>query len=209
MDLHESPPAPDEGTPQPSPAPPPVRRWPLGILTLGVVIIIVGGVMLFGGDGDEPAVSVPTLGDSLGLPTRDGEVAADFSIDLFDGTGFRLTDHLATDGRPVVLNLWASWCGPCRAEMPAFDAASREHTDVFFLGVAVEDTEAAARAFADEVAVTYALAFDEDDRVGRRYPSPGLPATFFITSDGTIAKTVFGQLHQEQLDAFIAESFGS
>lgn len=204
MDAHES----TDAQSPPEQSSPPARRWPLGLLTLIVVGVIVGGVIVFGGGDDDAALSVPDLGDSLGLPTRDGEVAADFSLDLLDGTPFRLSDHLATDGRPVVLNLWASWCGPCRAEMPAFDASSQEHTDVFFIGVAVEDTEGAAREFADEIAVTYALAFDEDDRVGRRYPSPGLPATFFITADGTIAKTVFGQIHQEQLDEFIAESFG-
>jgi peroxiredoxin len=86
---------------------------------------------------------------------------------------------------------------------------AREHTDVFFLGVAVEDEPAAAREFADEVGVGYALAIDEADRVGRRYPTPGLPATFFITEDGVIAKTVFGQIDEGQLAEFIEESFGS
>jgi thiol-disulfide isomerase/thioredoxin len=84
----------------------------LGALTLLVIAIVVGGVLLFGGDDQGAAVSVPDLTESLGLTTQNGEVAADFAIDLMDGTGFRLSDHLAVDGRPVILNLWASWCGP-------------------------------------------------------------------------------------------------
>lgn len=187
----------------------PTRRWPLGVLTLIVAAIIVGGVVIFGGTSDDAAVDVADLSESLGLPTHNGEPAADFALTLFDGSEFRLSDHLANDGRPVVLNLWASWCGPCRAEMPAFDAAAQANTEVFFIGVAVEDVLDAALAFADEVAVSYALAFDEADRVSRRYPAPGLPATFFITADGAIAKTVFGQIDEAQIEGFIEESFGA
>jgi thiol-disulfide isomerase/thioredoxin len=192
----------DDGTPTPATF---RRRWPLGALTLIVVAAIVGGLLLFGDNaGSESSAE---LAGALGLPTQNGEAAPDFSLTLLDGTDFRLTDHLTNDGRPVILNLWASWCGPCRAEMPAFDVASKLHTDVFFLGVAVEDDPIAAEEFAAEIGVTYALAIDEADRVGRRYPSPGLPATYFISTDGLIVRTVFGQIDEDQIDQLIAESF--
>jgi peroxiredoxin len=178
------------------------------VLTLLVVAVIAGGVWLFGGGGTDTP-DIPDLGDGLGLDTQTGDPAPDFALDLLDGTPFRLTDHLADDGRPVVLNLWASWCSPCRAEMPAFDAASRVHTDVFFLGVAVEDAPDAARAFAEEIEVSYPLAIDESERVARRYTSPGLPATFFISSDGGIVRTVFGQLDEDDIAQLISESFGT
>lgn len=165
---------------------------------------VVGGVILLGGDDTTPSTStIPELGGSF--PTPAGEAAPDFSIELLDGTTFRLTDHLATDGRPVVLNLWASWCGPCRAEMPALDAAATAHPEVFFLGVAVDDDPVAAADFADEIGVGYALAIDEADRVGRRYPSPGLPATFLISADRSIIRTVFGAVDESDLEALIAE----
>ena len=183
-----------------------VRRWPFGALTLVVVAAIAGGLLLFGGETSDS--SDPDLEGALGLPTQNGEAAPDFSIDLLDGTNFQLSDHLTTDGRPVILNLWASWCGPCRAEMPAFDAMSKVHTDVLFLGVAVEDDPTAAREFAAEIGVSYPLAIDEDYRVGRRYPSPGLPATYLIAADGAIARTVFGQMDEDQLEELIAGLFG-
>ncbi len=183
------------------------RRWPLGVLTLLVVTVITGGMLLFGDNAPaSTSIAVPEL--ARGLPTRTGEAAPDFALVLLDGTDFRLSDHLADDGRPVVLNLWASWCAPCRAEMPAIDAAAGIHTDVLFLGVAVEDDPIAAEEFAGEIGVSYPLAIDVADRVGRRYPSPGLPATFFIATDGSIVRTVFGQLHEEQLETLISESFG-
>jgi len=185
----------------------PARRWPFGALTLIVVAAIAVGIAVFGGNADSDG-SDPDLDGALGLPTQNGETAPDFSIDLLDGTSFRLTDHLASARRPAVLNLWASWCGPCRAEMPAFDAASKVHRDVLFLGVAVEDNPTAAREFAAEIGVSYPLAIDEDDRVGRRYPSPGLPATYLISSDGAIVRTIFGQIDEDQLEELIAEEFG-
>jgi thiol-disulfide isomerase/thioredoxin len=183
------------------------RRMPLGVLTLIVIVVVGIGVMVFG-DESEPAVTVPDLEGALGLPTQNGEAAPDFSIDLLDGTTFRLTDHLRDDRRPVILNLWASWCGPCRAEMPAFDAVSKVQTDVLFLGVAVQDDPGAAAQFAEEIGVSYPLAIDDADRVGRRYPSPGLPATYFISADGVIVRTVFGQLDEDQLAELITGLFG-
>jgi len=180
------------------------RRWPLGALTLLMVAFVVIGVAIFGGDDDAAGPTIPTLGGS----TPTGNEAPDFAIDLLDGTRFRLSDHLATDGRPVILNLWASWCGPCREEMPALDAVAAGNPEIFLIGVAVDDEPSAARRFAGEVGVTYALAIDEDNEVGARYPSPGLPATFFIDENGQIVRIVFGAVTQEQVETLIAELFG-
>ena len=177
------------------------RRWPLGTLTLVVVAFVAIGAMVL---ADDPEPSIPTIDG--GTPT--GDEAPDFAIDLLDGTRFRLTEHLAADGRPVILNLWASWCGPCRAEMPALDAVAAGNPEIFLIGVAVDDEPSAARRFADEIGVSYALAIDEDDTVGRRYPSPGLPATFFIDERRQIVRIVFGGVTQEQVEALIDELFG-
>ena len=156
------------------------------------------------------AMAVPLLAWQLTLrDTREsllhraieiGTEAPDFTIDLLDGGIFTLTDHLERDGRPVLMNFWASWCLPCREEMPALEAAAaRSRSDVFILGVAVNDTEAAVREFARQVDVSYALAVDFDGYLVERYPTPGLPTTWLITLDGTIAARWFGQLDQSQL----------
>ena len=162
--------------------------------------------MLFGGDDTPATPTIPDLGGLL--PPITGEVAPDFTIELLDGTTFSLSGHLATDGRPVLLNLWASWCNPCREEMPTLDAASRARPDVYFLGIAIEDDPVAAEAFAAEVAVSYSLGIDESDRVGRLYPSPGLPTTFLISSDGVIVRTVYGRLDEADITEMMATEFG-
>ena len=191
---------------EPAPAAPArPRRWPLGALSIVVIGFVAAGMIFLGGGNEPTAPTLPQLGS---FPTATGDEAPDFTIELLDGTTFRLSTHLADDGRPVLLNLWASWCTPCREEMPALDAAATAHPDVYFLGVAVEDDPTAAANFAAEVGVGYALAIDEAERVGSRYLSPGLPATFFISADGRIVKTVFGAVDEAEVDAFIAEAFG-
>lgn len=179
-----------------------------------LIALIAGGVALYawiqGRGADEPQDDRPLFatlapGDP---PVETGDVASAFSVQTLDGGTFSLADHVADDGRPVFLNLWASWCFPCRAEMPAIDAASLRHPGVKFVGVAVEDRLAAAADFADEIGVSYTLAFDTDGVVADGYPFLGLPATFLISGEGVLLKRVFGQVIEEQIDAEIATFFG-
>lgn len=146
-----------------------------------------------------------TTGDAVPGEVQIEEPAPDFTLVLFNGTRFSLSDHLERDGRPVVLNFWASWCVPCREEMPDFDAVAGRHPELLFLGVAVQDTETAAREFAEEVAVSYPLGIDIDGELAALYPILGLPTTWFITTDGTIAAQYAGQLREDSLEMLIGE----
>lgn len=130
----------------------------------------------------------------------DSDVAPDFTVELLGGGSFTLSDHLADDGRPLILNLWASWCAPCRAEMPDISAYAIANPHISVVGVAVEDVREKATEFADEVQVSYPLGFDEGD-FRDLYPSIGLPATYFINPDGTIAAVINGIVTEESLDA--------
>jgi thiol-disulfide isomerase/thioredoxin len=126
------------------------------------------------------------------------DIAPDFTVELLDGGTFTLSEHLSEDGRPLILNLWASWCVPCRVEIPDISAYSESTDDVVVLGVAVEDRLEDSIAFADEVDASYPLAFgNEEFRIA--YPSLGLPATYFINADGTIANVVNGIMTQKSL----------
>ena len=190
--------APTEVT-QPDPLTPKGGRWRLGLLTLIAIAAVVVGVIAFGGGDDTSLPTLPTgLQPSSGTPNG-GDQAPDFEVVTFEGVTFRLSDHLATDGRPVILNLWASWCPPCRAEMPSFDRVASDRQDVLVLGIAVDDDLAPAQGFAQEIAVTYPLAFDADEIVADLYPTPGLPATFAIARDGSIRRVVFGGLDEDQI----------
>lgn len=136
------------------------------------------------------------------------EIAPDFTVQLFDGSTFNLVQHFETDGRPVVLNLWASWCAPCRAEMPDFDAFQSEQPGILVLGIAVSDREELARALAEELGVSYTLGFDAAETVAAAYPPLGMPSTWFIGQDRTIQKQVTGQISLATLRELSAGSFG-
>lgn len=131
--------------------------------------------------------------------------APDFTVELIGGASFTLSEHLAVDGRPVVLNFWASWCFPCREEMPDFDAVSHEVPEVLVIGIAVEDTPQAAREFAAEVGVSYPLGIDLDRTVASAYSVFGLPTTLIINENGTMLREVTGQLTKERLLELIAQ----
>lgn len=180
----------------------------LGRLAILFAIVIVGGLIainVVGGDSD--VVGIPDPAD-LPRGALAGEAAPPFSLVMFDGTSFDLAAHVAGDGRPIVLNFWASWCFPCRTEMPEFDEVAIEHPDVLFLGVAIEDTEAPAREFAEEVQVSYPLGIDGDGTISAAYPHIGLPTTYLIDGDGTVRRQIQGQVTKALLEAIVEFDFG-
>lgn len=142
-------------------------------------------------------------GAHLGAPgLRPGRVAPDFSLTTFDGAIVRLSDYR---GRPVVLNFWASWCPPCRAEAPALSKVATVKSDqVAFLGIDVRDREAKARAFVTEFAVPYPNGPDPGG-VEAQYRGVGIPYTVFIAADGTVKRVWLGPLDEQRLIAFLEE----
>lgn len=131
-----------------------------------------------------------------------GERAPSFVVEVIDGGRFDLDEHLATDRRPLVLNLWASWCVPCRTEIPALSAFSDNRTDVRVLGVAVDDTERSAIDFAREIEATYPLALGTSE-FEDAYPRIGLPVTYVIDEDGVITDLFNGILDEEILTQLV------
>jgi thiol-disulfide isomerase/thioredoxin len=152
--------------------------------------------------------SPPQLADLPGAELPAGKPAPDFTVTTFDGATFTLSEHLATDGRPVFLNLWASWCAPCRAEMPDLDDAATNNPGVAFIGVAVQDVRGKSQDFAEEIGVGYPLAFDEDREVDNAYAPIGLPASYIISTDGRIVERIFGPLTGAQIEDKLEAHFG-
>ena len=113
-------------------------------------------------------------------------------------------------GRVLVVNFWASWCGPCRAEQPALSAVARAWRDrgVVFIGVNVQDTRAAALAYVDEFQVPYQSLFDRSAQIAAKLPAVALPTTFILDRDGVIAYQLTGKttvpILRERLNGLLA-----
>jgi len=124
---------------------------------------------------------------------RQGFAAPDFTLDLLGGGEVTLSD---LRGKPVVVNLWASWCPPCRAEMPAIEKVYQDYQDLglVILGVNTtnQDSEADAAAFVRDYELTFPIPLDRDGSVSMRYALRGLPTTFFIDREGIIRSVVVG-----------------
>jgi thiol-disulfide isomerase/thioredoxin len=191
------------------------RRMPVAwkiATTVMAVTVFAGAVALTRPAGSPQSDAAGSVSiDVAGFPkgALAGEPAPDMSVALFDGSRFVMSEYRSTDGRPLVLNLWASWCGPCRVEIPEFSRVAEENPQVAFLGVAVEDATGPAEAFAAEVGASYPLGIDDNLSVTDNYPFIGLPVTYLIGADGSITRQVNGQISGETLKAFIHHDFGT
>lgn len=129
-----------------------------------------------------------------------GQPAPEVVADLFTGGEWRLSEHLAVVGRPVLLNLWASWCEPCEEEIPVISDFALDHPEVTVVGVAVRDDRKAAAAFAERLSPSYPMGFDAGGRLRDRYVGFGLPAVFLIDSRGIIVAQLEGGVQRADLE---------
>ena len=131
-----------------------------------------------------------------------GHPAPDFALETLDGQAFVLSEITgpsatgAAGGTPVVLNFWATWCGPCQRELPALQgAAERYDGDVLIVGVDQGETADVVQPMVDELGLTFAIPMDTDGAVGSRYNVRGLPTTYFIDADGVIQEIWSGEMN--------------
>ncbi len=170
---------------------------------LGLVLLV--GALLLAAACAAPPRAPGGAGSGGNQPTAvEGAPAPGFHFISFDGKPVALADFA---GRGVVLNFWASWCVPCRAEMPFFEKVARspEAKGVAFIGLALLDDEPSSRAFLNEVGVTYPTGPDPNNEIARSYQVVGLPTTIFIRPDGTVARKWAGPISEEQLQEFLRD----
>jgi peroxiredoxin len=126
-----------------------------------------------------------------------GAAAVAFDLKTLDGEPLRLEKF---KGRALIMNFFASWCDPCREEMPLINTlASRANAKGYaVLGIAVQDRRASVIEFAKEMKTVFTLALDLDSKVQRAYRVFGPPATFFLDADGVLRDFVLGPLTAER-----------
>ncbi len=155
------------------------------------------------------AVLVVGLGAGWALRSDTADVAEvggpapDFTVPLIGGGTFNLADQLDTAPSMVVLNLWASWCIPCRTEIPEISAFAEAHPELKVIGVAVQDTESGANQFAEELMPSYDLAIG-DSAFEAAYPRLGLPVTYVINENGTVVEVFTGMITRQTLDDLVS-----
>ncbi len=149
----------------------------------------------------EPSMQTEPTSQSDPTESSKMPLAPDFTVYELDGNAVRLSDFF---GKPIVLNFWASWCGPCRSEMPEFDAASQElQGEVTFLMVNMTDggqeTVETASALVAQEGYQFPVYYDTDMDAATVYGVYSLPTTYFINADGALIAQATGAIDAETL----------
>ena len=163
----------------------------IGLAVLGLVAVLAWGLTR-----KEPVTG-------LSGETRVGLPAPHFTIELLDGGEMALSELSG----PVVVNFWASWCAPCWEEAPGLERAWRRFMPygVTFVGINVQDSEAAARDYIDDLGVTYPNGRDEDGTITVDYGVVGLPVTFFIGSSGIVERRWVGNIPESRVSSWVED----
>lgn len=170
----------------------PQPRRGLGLSSIVLLMGIVAVAAVFG---------VALARQQLTQP--DSGAAPDFTVETFDGQTLTLSE---LRGSVVMINFWASWCGPCRDEAPELQAAweyYQNRGDVVFLGIAYADNGPRSLAFMDEFGVTYLNAPDLGTRVSEAYRIQGVPETFIIDREGNISQFIYAGITADRLISII------
>ncbi len=136
-----------------------------------------------------------------------GSTAPDFNLPSLDGSTMKLSDYL---GRPVWINVWASWCPPCRAEMPDIVAVSREYvppaetaanSGLAIILISIGEAAETVRKYAETTKIQLPVIVDQEYRITENYRVSGLPTHFFIGQDGHLKDFAIGGLKPKAMRA--------
>ncbi len=169
-----------------------------GGLLLGAAI----GLVIFAAPISAPATAAAATNAPAPAPVV-AAPAPDFELDTVDGEAIRLSD---LRGKVVAVNFWATWCSPCRLEMPDLQARADAFGDrLAVLGVNFDETPAEVKTFRDEVGVRFPLLMDPGAVVQHLYRVVGYPTTYFIDSEGIIRFQHLGLMSAKQIDNYLEQ----
>jgi cytochrome c biogenesis protein CcmG/thiol:disulfide interchange protein DsbE len=184
----------------------PSRRGPAGVripARVAAVAVAAFTAMVVaacsGGGAASPAAPGGSSAASLTAGPTVGSLAPGLALTDLDGRPVSLADYR---GRPVVLNYWASWCGPCRDEFPALKAAQEAHAaaGLAVLGVLFKDDPGPAKDFIAKEGATWTTLADPDGTGAATFRVVAPPTTFFIDADGVVRDLQVGGMTPDQLD---------
>jgi peroxiredoxin len=176
------------------------KKW-LGI----ALMIVLIGLAAFNLYEDRKKVTdigetgIAVSNDKNGIPV--GEKAPDFQVETMDGEKVKLSDYR---GKKVFLNFWATWCPPCKAEMPYMQSFYEEKPEnVEVLAVNLEESASKAKDFADQYGLTFPVLLDHSGAVAEVYDIYTIPTTYVLNEDGTVHQKIIGPMDEAMMKDLI------
>jgi len=164
------------------------------ILGLALIVILVLGLLMMGcSSRSEPEVA------------QVGGIAPDFKLQGSDGQSVSLSDF---EGRPVLINFWATWCGPCAYEMPYLQEVHDGWSDkeVVLLIINIGESSSTVEKFMQEHNLSFPVLLDTKKIVAQKYNISAIPTTFFISKDGTVQEKIIGAFpNKEEIENRLAK----
>ncbi|MEM7346395.1 MAG: TlpA disulfide reductase family protein [Chloroflexota bacterium] len=179
------------------------NRWFWGMII--ALVVILGGVwILF---SQTLADGGAAVGEAIELEPAPiaGHPAPDFELVNLEGEMVRLSDF---QGTPVIINFWATWCGPCRAEFPDFQEAAVDNADsLVIIGInnTANDQADLVGDFVAEMGATFPIVLDESGDAAETYNVLGLPTTIFVDRDGIVSEVFTGPINKAYIEAKLSE----
>ncbi len=185
-----------------------MKNKSLIIIALAFAVVMALAAILYPKLSEEYAQNPPT--ESTTKAEDKANYAPDFTVYDSEMNEVKLSDF---KGKPVVVNFWASWCGPCKSELPAFDEISQKYSDdVVFLMVNLSDgyneTPERIKEFIYHYGYKFPVYYDIDQSAAYAYDVSSIPQTVFINPDGTIFYSRIGAMNREELENGIANITG-
>jgi len=175
-------------------------RW-IAAAAAAVAIALMTVPTLLNGSGEHAADEhVDAIaGSAPSCKTSHGKAKLTMKLKDMNGATVNLADF---KGKVILLNFWATWCGPCKVEIPEFVRAYEEHKDkgLAVLGVSIDDTADQLKKFAAQYKVNYPLLLNQDDVEEAFGPIYAVPVSFFIGRDGLICRKQMGEVKKEMLE---------
>ena len=183
----------------------------LGLSLVGFLIILLAiGVVQREAEENQATERLNEGSDVEFLPTDEGlakgETAPDFELMTLDGETARLSDY---KGKKVILNFWASWCPPCRAEMPDMqkyyeEQAAKENVEILAVNLTTEDRGMEKiTAFIEEFNLTFPIPMDREGDIGKLYQAVAIPTTYMIDTEGKVRNKIVGPMSEQMMEDFI------
>ena len=163
------------------------------------------------GSSQADAKAAAGQGDSViefkpGMPIKEGVAAPDFTGELMDGTSITLSE---LQGKPVIINFWATWCGPCVKEMPAFERLKDDFGDkIGIIAVNCGDDAETVKDFVEENGYTFPLVLDEEYSISMLYPTNSIPYTVVLDAEGKVTHISTGALDADTMYERYKEALG-